>query len=693
MTDPNSPLARFYPKESSFDLTWRTKEYGAIIHLPVMRQQDVIDAIAEWHCDDSLTEEEKKRNTPEPEYLFFYSNTVSDWPTPLDPSFFPTIQCNCKRTVMNPVMVYNKILMNAHAKTRSPVFPSLYPQYKSISHIKSPYIKRSDRDPTKVEYQMSKPVNTIIQIHLNYPPFYDTYQSIQRICHDWLDNYVYYDYPRYRVGKVIEVFSCEYGCKEDAMNEIHIDKLSEQRQVYVKKLMKHVKNMAYYGIRGIFHDIGSLDISNNTLMVRIRPVYHICRNQDNQELYPFLSHQHIDFPLCLTRLMQSPNILNSTCSLPDFSPYTLKAGDSIVYIGNEESDDIQLRGSVGKVTSIIGDSLTIVVTGPQNGSLQISDEQKWYSRYELEKQIPEQYRRLLPEYLQRYICPEKDRKVAMGVKPFQVLVREGLVQDDPDNIEKDTRRLPPYVYSYLACRVEKQKSEMRVQYSDQAVKLAQQFFQQFGDELLRSGLHLKEESLLGSEEEQDEVMTDKEEKSEGEEESMEGGRVSMEEEGVTNEEEGVTNEEEESMNETKPATESSHKELIDRINKWMEENIACYHWVPAYMIMASTTYKTRLLQHQVKTKERYIKCSRNDVLVHENQYNIISDVIVLQKLPSLGQRVVVIQHASIPFGSQGTVVGVNPLNLWLEVILDKPSYAGVSFNYDLQTEDCIGRCV
>ena len=58
MTDPNSPLARFYPKESSFDLTWRTKEYGAIIHLPVMRQQDVIDAIAEWHCDDSLTEAE-----------------------------------------------------------------------------------------------------------------------------------------------------------------------------------------------------------------------------------------------------------------------------------------------------------------------------------------------------------------------------------------------------------------------------------------------------------------------------------------------------------------------------------------------------------------------------------------------------------------------------------------------------------
>lgn len=84
-------------------------------------------------------------------------------------------------------------------------------------------------------------------------------------------------------------------------------------------------------------------------------------------------------------------------------------------------------------------------------------------------------------------------------------------------------------------------------------------------------------------------------------------------------------------------------------------------------------------------------CSRQEVIIRENQYNVVSDAVLSQPLPSLGNRVVVIQHPCVPFGSQGTVVEVNFSTQWLKVLLDEPSYAGVSMQMDVVTNDYQGR--
>lgn len=112
------------------------------------------------------------------------------------------------------------------------------------------------------------------------------------------------------------------------------------------------------------------------------------------------------------------------------------------------------------------------------------------------------------------------------------------------------------------------------------------------------------------------------------------------------------------------------------------------------MLVASEEFKIQLRQYEVReTVNVDVMCYRKEVLVRENQYNVSSDAVLNQELPSLGDRIVIVQHPSIPFGSQGTVVKVDPSTLWLEVMLDTPSYSGVSVALDAKIENCVDRCV
>ena len=112
------------------------------------------------------------------------------------------------------------------------------------------------------------------------------------------------------------------------------------------------------------------------------------------------------------------------------------------------------------------------------------------------------------------------------------------------------------------------------------------------------------------------------------------------------------------------------------------------------MLVASEEFKIQLRQYEVReTVNVDVMCYRKEVLVRENQYNVSSDAVLNQELPSLGDRIVIVQHPSIPFGSQGSVAKVDPSTLWLEVMLDIPSYSGVSVALDTKIENCVDRCV
>lgn len=92
-------------------------------------------------------------------------------------------------------------------------------------------------------------------------------------------------------------------------------------------------------------------------------------------------------------------------------------------------------------------------------------------------------------------------------------------------------------------------------------------------------------------------------------------------------------------------------------------------------------------------KEVEVECEASDLIGREEQYNVSSDAILKQPLPRIGNRVVIVQHATIPFGAQGVVTAVCTTSLTLMVLLDVPCVAGVQAGSVKEAEKCKGRMV
>lgn len=92
-------------------------------------------------------------------------------------------------------------------------------------------------------------------------------------------------------------------------------------------------------------------------------------------------------------------------------------------------------------------------------------------------------------------------------------------------------------------------------------------------------------------------------------------------------------------------------------------------------------------------KEVEVECEASDLIGREEQYNVSSDAILKQPLPRVGDRVVIVQHATIPFGAQGVVTAVCMTSLTLMVLLDVLCVAGVQAGSVKEAEKCEGRVV
>ena len=83
------------------------------------------------------------------------------------------------------------------------------------------------------------------------------------------------------------------------------------------------------------------------------------------------------------------------------------------------------------------------------------------------------------------------------------------------------------------------------------------------------------------------------------------------------------------------------------------------------------------------TVKAELECEKKELLIREPQYNVVSDAVLLQPMPSVGDAVVIVQHATIPFGARDS--------MWMEGLLDQPCLAGVSRESVVDASYCVGR--
>ncbi|GAO19521.1 hypothetical protein UVI_02040640 [Ustilaginoidea virens] len=100
MTNPNSPIIDFYPRDFTLDMNGKKMDWEAVVKIPFIDEKRLLDAMATKN--DLLEPDEKARNGFGVPLKFTYSPEVNfTYPSPL-PGIFPEIQnCRCIENIFD----------------------------------------------------------------------------------------------------------------------------------------------------------------------------------------------------------------------------------------------------------------------------------------------------------------------------------------------------------------------------------------------------------------------------------------------------------------------------------------------------------------------------------------------------------------------------------------------------------------
>lgn len=100
MTNPNSPIVDFYPRDFELDMNGKKMDWEAVVKIPFIDEKRLLDAMA--IKNDDLEPDEKARNGFGVPLKFTYSPEVNyTYPSPL-PGIFPDVQnCRCVENIFD----------------------------------------------------------------------------------------------------------------------------------------------------------------------------------------------------------------------------------------------------------------------------------------------------------------------------------------------------------------------------------------------------------------------------------------------------------------------------------------------------------------------------------------------------------------------------------------------------------------
>lgn len=526
VSSPSSPLAPYYPSAFCQDLNGKTKSYEAVILLPFIQEEVILDAVQTTHADIPLTEDEHLRNAFESEYVFYYSSSsssltekpVSVYPTPLSPEFFPSIEdCHAHREIIptnDYTVIFHHLAERAIPTDRTARFASLTPYCSGIRHeIEVEKTKQSTR-PTQStrpqRYKVETTIRTIVEIDSGALPYIATEESMRQLGERYVNQCVEYDFPHHKIGLVVGVVSYQYHYTLDKQGKPIVRKHSEVQTAHMKEKLERMKKIAMDGFPQDAHDIGHIDISENTLLLQLLPIYRIQRMQESGKAFPyFVSHQPIDYPFLLTRRIP-PNELNFmgggySLRSPLYQE-NIQKGEEVVYIGKAKAGTTSLCGMRGVVTDINQSILSLSLMVPTTDHVAQYIEQPWYSFQALRAQIPKDYHSIFSVCMRtvNVTDPMTKKTVSIGLDLApgrRGIEREGYVRIQSVNPSSSSKH--PYYhlscFSMLATNATEEEGDpfkqnamgfpegVQEEYSQKACELVCAYFKRFGP-ILQKGI-------------------------------------------------------------------------------------------------------------------------------------------------------------------------------------------------------------
>ena len=94
--EDDSPIIQFYPPEFAIDMNNKVNPWEGVNLIPFIDEDQLKNAVLQFHCDENLTDEEKERNTFKPARLFMYSEKTRDMGIVFHPPFVSPLLPNVK---------------------------------------------------------------------------------------------------------------------------------------------------------------------------------------------------------------------------------------------------------------------------------------------------------------------------------------------------------------------------------------------------------------------------------------------------------------------------------------------------------------------------------------------------------------------------------------------------------------------
>ena len=438
------------------DLDGDFRSFRKVVLLPFIEEEKVVEAVKNSQCDTSLTEAERIRNEKEVYYLFSYSDEQSEWISPLNCSFFPTISdCHCKVDRFASFSEVVALISTSDPNEKQSIFPSLFPICSSLKH-------------KQVVQEKKSIYSTVIQRNLSNYPFITTLESIRELGEELFRKIVFYDYPFQKMAIVEGIRTIDYGC--DLTTSVNAFRLKNKKEF--NNIMDTIKDRAANYSKYRVH----IDLSDENILVLLRPVSAIIRTLKNRTVIPQLDNQLFYYPYSLITRMSANSPINGSLSLVDYSVLEMQVGSEVLF-WNKSSE---YHGSYGIITAIDGTSVQVDLRYTPKPKITIHSEM-WVSESDYFQSKSQIYKLAVSRLWRNWNIRNTQLHISFEfIQQSKQLVMKGYARCDPSHFAK----FPAYPLSYYSPLAVKDTSEEgEYQLSKAAIDFTEQFMKRFGNDV------------------------------------------------------------------------------------------------------------------------------------------------------------------------------------------------------------------
>ncbi|KAI5135940.1 5'-3' Exoribonuclease 1 [Manis pentadactyla] len=197
MTSENSPILEYYPTDFKTDLNGKQQEWEAVVLIPFIDEKRLLEAMET--CNDSLKNEERKRNQHSECLMCWYDRDIQfTYPSPW-PEKFPAIERCCTRYKIISLDAW-RVDISKNKITRVDQKALYFCGFPTLKHIKHKFFLK--KSGVQVFQQSSRGENMMLEILVNA----ETDElSIENVASSVLGKSVFVNWPHLEEARVVGI--------------------------------------------------------------------------------------------------------------------------------------------------------------------------------------------------------------------------------------------------------------------------------------------------------------------------------------------------------------------------------------------------------------------------------------------------------------------------------------------------------